>query len=111
MKSPTQKLIAPVSKVEIEIRDWITGSQAEYIDEALLMGVDMKPDMKTKSASFEKFDVKAINEETHREIEKFIVSVNGETKDILKIVGDLPADDYNFIKKEINTRRKKKVLD
>ena len=104
----TKKIITPIAKVEVIMNDWITGGEAEYIDEALMAGVEMKPDMANKTASFGKFDTKAIVEQAHREIEKFVVLV-GESKDVLKEVLALPEADYEFIRAEIAKRRKKKI--
>jgi len=110
MNSPTKKVTTPQAKVEIEIKDWINGQDAEYIDEALMAGVKIKPDMGHKTATVSDFNTAVINEQAHREIEKFVVSVNGVTENILKTILDLPEDDYNFVKDEIGTRRTKKKL-
>lgn len=108
MQSPTQKIIAPTSGVEIEIKDWISGGDAEYIDSAIMSGVDIKPDIIKKTATTGKFDTAVLLEQDHRLIEKFIVSVAGITEKILDAIKDLPEDDYAFVKDECNKRRKKK---
>ena len=105
MNSPTQKITTPLAKAEIELKDWITGAEAEYIEEALMSGVDIKPDLANKTANFGKFNVGAINDQVHREIEKFVVSVNGETKDVLKAITSLPEEDYDFVKDTISDKR------
>lgn len=112
MNTPTKKITTPIAKAEVEIKDWITGADAEYVDEALMAGVEIKPDIVNKTAQMGKFDTKTLTIETHRLIEKFVVSVNGETKDVLKLVTGLPEDDYELIKDEISQRRstKKKQL-
>ena len=110
MNTLTKKIITPQVKVEIEIKDWITGSEAEYIDEALLSGVDIKQESSGKMSTG-KFNVNVIAEQTHREIEKFIVSVDGSKEKILDAVGKLPENDYAFVIKEISNRRKKKEIE
>ncbi len=109
MKSPTKKITTPQAEVEIEIKDWITGAEAEHIDEVLLSGVDIKPEVSGKMTTG-KFDTGVVTEQIHREIAKFVVSVGGSTDKILEQIGNLPEDDYAFIITEIGTRRKKKVL-
>ncbi len=109
MNIPTQKITTPISKTEVEIKDWITGGDAEYIDQALMSAVDIRIDETNKKINPGKFDTGSIVEQIHREIERFIVSVNGQTKDIVKLVTGLPEDDYDFVKIEIEKRRKKKV--
>jgi len=110
MNTPTKKIKTPLAGAEIEIKDWITGGDAEYIDEALMAGVAVKPDLANKTAKLSDFDTKAINNEAHREIEKFIVSVDGVKDGVVKLVMNLPEDDYDFIKTEIANRRKKKEV-
>ena len=110
MNTLTKKIITPQAKVEIEIKDWITGSEAEYIDEALLSGVDIKPEASGKMSTG-KFNINVIAEQTHREIEKFIISVDGSKEKVLDAVGKLPENDYAFVIKEISNRRKKKEIE
>jgi len=109
MKSPSKTIITPQAKAEIEIKDWITGAEAEYCDGVLLSGIDIKPETSGK-ASMGKFDTNVITEQIHREIEKFVVSVNGSTEKVLAKVQEIPEDDYAFVIAEISKRRKKKGL-
>jgi len=108
--TPTKKITTSKAGAEIEIKDWINGQDAEYIDEALMKGVKITPNMANKSAQVSDFNTAVINEQAHREIEKFVVSVNGSTENVLKTILELPEDDYNFVKDEISTRRTKKKL-
>jgi len=110
MNAPTKKIITPQAKVEIEIKDWITGAEAEYIDNVLLSGVEIKPEASGK-ISTGKFDTDVITEQIHREIEKFIVSVGGLTEKVFDEVGKLPEEDYAFVIAEISKRRKKKGIE
>ena len=110
MNTSIKKIITPQAKVEIEIKDWITGSEAEYIDEALLSGVDIKPEPSGKMSTG-KFNINVIAEQTHREIEKFIISVDGSKEKVLDAIGKLPENDYAFVIKEISNRRKKKEIE
>ena len=110
MNAPTQKLTTPIAKLVIEIKGWITGEEAEYVDDALMSKVDVKPNQSGK-ADFGKMDVAtALTEQVHREIEKFIVSIDGHKEKVLDTVLKLPEEDYTFIQKEINSRRKKKLI-
>lgn len=108
--TPTKKIVTPKSGVEVEIKDWITGQDAEYIDQALMDGVEIQPDMARKTATAKKFNMGAIKELAHREIEKFVVSVAGATENVVTAVLDLPEEDYNFICDEIGSRRSKKKI-
>lgn len=109
MNSPTKNIKTPIAGAEVEIKDWITGEEAEHIEAALTENVDVKPDQKT-GANFGKFDVsKALFEHTKREIKSFVASVNGEKGDVVKAVMSLPEEDYRFVTAEISKRRKKKL--
>lgn len=99
MNAQTKKITTPITKVEIEIKEWITGADAEYISEAILEGVKIKTEKNT--ANLDKFNMSALAEQTHREIEKFVVSVNGVKENILKTVMELPESDYEFVKEAI----------
>jgi len=105
MESPTKKIKAPVSGAEIEIKSWISGADAEYIDEVLLSAVKITPDPLNKTANISDFDTNTVRESTHREIEKFIVSVDGKKENIVDEVCSLPEEDYEFVLGEIKARR------
>jgi len=112
MESPIKKIKAPVSKIDIEIKDWITGAESEYIDEVLLGAVKIKPDLVNKTASVSDFDTNTMKESAHREIETFVVAVNGKKENIVDEVCGLPEQDYEFVLSEIKARRpdKKKAI-
>jgi len=107
MNAPTKTIETPIAKAKIEIKDWITGQEAEHIEAALLEAVKATPE-KSGNIKFGEYNVAAINEQSHREIEAFVISINGVKENILKEALSLPDEDYEFLKKEIQTRRKKK---
>lgn len=108
MNTQTKKIKTPQSGIEIEIKDWITGEEAEYIEEALFEGIEVKPDIATRNVNINKFNTSAIKKQFHREVEKFIVAVGDQKDNILKAVQSLPEADYLFIKEEISKRRENK---
>ena len=106
----THKITTPVGNAEVEIKDWITGREAEYIDELSYEAVAVKADF-TGKADIDSVDIKKILTETnHRKVEKFVVSVNGSTENILDTVLNLHEDDYQFILDSIDEQRKKNSL-
>lgn len=108
MQTPTNKIKTPMAGAEVEIKEWITGGDAEYIDQALMEGLEVKPDSSGQRPQFGKFNTETINKQVHREIECFVVSVNGNKEKVLENVKGLPEEDYEFIKKEISDKRGKK---
>lgn len=104
----THKITTPIGNVEVEIKDWITGREAEYIDELLYESLAVKADL-TGNADVSNVDLKKITSETdHRKIETFIVSVGGNAENILDAVLDMHEDDTRFILDYIDQQRKKK---
>jgi hypothetical protein len=105
----THKITTPIGKAEVEIRDWITGRQAEYIDELMYEAIAVKADMAGKT-DIGNIDLKKIISETnHRKIEVFVVSVNGNSEDVLTdVVLNMHEEDYQFILDSIDEQRKKK---
>lgn len=108
MQPTTQKLTTPVAKVEIEIKDWISVSEAEYIDEAAFQSMDIG--LKGNRPEVSKINVsKLLTEDRHRAIEKFIISVDGQSEKVVETIMGLPEEDGVFIDEEIKKRRKKKL--
>ena len=109
MNAPIKTIETPIAKAKLEIKDWITGQEAEHIEAALLEAVKATPE-KSGNIKFGEYNIAAINEQVHREIEAFIISINGVKENILKEVLSLPDEDYEFVKKEVADRRKKKEV-
>jgi hypothetical protein len=104
----TLKITTPTGKQEVEIKAWITGRDAEYIDELMYEAVAVKANM-TGTADISNIDLKKmISETNHRKIQTFVVSIAGSTDDILNAVLDMHEDDTKFILDAIDEQRKKK---
>lgn len=104
----TNKITTPVGKQEIEIRAWISGRQAEYIDELTYEAVAVKASVGGVT-DVEKVDLKKIiTEANHRKIETFVLSVDGVKDDLLNKVLDMHETDTAFIVDRIEDQRKKK---
>ncbi len=102
------KITTPIGSREIEIKSWITGREAEHLDELMYEAMAVKADM-TGKADIGKIDMKKmISETNHRKIETFVLSIDGVKDDILNKVLDMHEDDTNFILDAIEGQRKKK---
>lgn len=103
----TKKITTPTGS-EVEIKEWITGREAEHIDELMYEAVAVKTDL-TGKTDIENVDLKKMIAETnHRKIETFVVSIDGAKDDLLNKVLDMPEDDTKFILDAIEDQRKKK---
>lgn len=104
----TNKITTPIGKEIVEIKQWITGREAEYIDEltyeavAVKAGIGGTPDIQNVDLK------KIITESNHRKIEKFVVSIDGVKDDLLNKVLDMNEQDTAFIVDAIEDQRKKK---
>jgi hypothetical protein len=119
MQNNTHIIETPFGKHKVEIKDWITGEDREYINEPLYGSVKMKPEIVANKPDMKmgEFDVnKFIKESDHREYEKFVVSVDG-LKEIEHEGAKIPAwqfvlkmheDDTAFVKADIDSSAKKK---
>jgi hypothetical protein len=111
MQIPTKIIETPVGKHKVEIKEWITGRDREYINEPMYNAVQTKPRVIAgkPDVEFGKFDVQGfITESGHREIEKFVVSIDGNKEKVLEAVLDMHESDYEFIKDAIEAIGKKK---
>lgn len=104
----THKITTPIDKAEVEIKSWITGKEAEFIDELMYEAVAVKADMAGK-ADIGNVDLKKIIADTnHRKIETFVIAIGDSKDNILDTCLALHEDDYKFILDSIDEQRKKK---
>lgn len=120
MQAPTRTIETPIGKHKVEIKDWITGRQREYINEPLYSSVKAKPQVVQGKPDMQmgEFDVNTfISESGHRELESFVVAVDGQKemefdgKQIKAwefVLDGMHENDGEFIKKEIENTAKKK---
>ena len=118
MDRPITKLNLPVSKYDLEIVNWITAKEAEYIDEPFFDAAQFGGRIEGNVA---KLDIKEIRtraayfETIHRSIEIMIIKltvVKGDKtetltdgKKILSLMLDLPESDYELATKKIDELR------
>lgn len=111
MQPQTRTIETPVGKHKVEIREWISGRQREYINEPMYSAVDTSTKVEggKVNVGFPKVDVRQfITESEHREIETFVVSVDGKAEKVLDLVLDMNEEDTAFVKSEISKIAKKK---
>lgn len=111
MQAPTKTIETPRGKHKVEIKEWITGKDREYINEPMYSAVQTKtsniggkPDMQIGNIDIKSF----ITESGHREITTFVVSVDGVKEKVLEAVLGMHEDDTAFVKEQIEAVSKKK---
>lgn len=110
MDRKTIKIKTPIGGDEVEINEWITGAEAEYIDQPMSeafaearvrISMNVPTDMKNSSAV-----------DNHRTIEKFVVSINGSKENVVDTIKGWNEGDFFFVINRCNALReefKKKV--
>lgn len=107
MNPNTIKIETPVTKTSIELREWITGKQAEYIQQPIFQAVDVRTN-EDGSPKVGAIALERVVESNHRKIESFVVSFNDEKENLMDKILALPENDFNFIVDKIEELRKKK---
>lgn len=106
---PTFTIETPIGKSKIELREWITGREREYIDAPMYSAVSATPKQLGKQTSIEigKIDITTlVTEQSHRKITTFVVSIDGNKENILERVLDMHEDDMAAIEAEIESKKK-----
>lgn len=100
--STTYTIKTSVSGTPVELRKWITGKQREEINAILMSAMKMKADtMGRGEGEMSEGFAEAFAKSEHKEIEAFVVSVNGQTDNIVEAVLSLPEADTEEVKNEI----------
>ena len=82
----------------VVLRDFITGAHERYIQNAFMENVDIHT---TNGKSDFNIPSTRANEAENRTIESVVMSVDGATEDIVKLILDLPSDDKREVMNEI----------
>lgn len=96
----TNKIITPVNKVEVELKGYITGRDKQNIEGIMLEAADFQADENGEYKA--KISGKVATLMTNKKIEAVVVSVGGETTNVLDKVLDLISEDYDFVLEEID---------
>lgn len=87
---------------EVEIKSYITGGEQRQIDGILIDSMDVNIADKTAELNAKKSKADIIYQQENKLIEIMVISINGETNDIVKKILEMKTADYNCIIKEIN---------
>lgn len=106
-ETKTSEITTPVNGHVLEIKDWITGRDVEHINGAFFEGTKVKPTA-GGNVEFGAIDLGKSTEVTHRNIEAWIVAVDGVKESVLEDVLNMHKDDYAFVVASIDEMSKKK---
>ena len=94
------KITTPINKVEVELKDWITGRDEQDIQRPI---TSVKLQIGIKGAGVGEIDVgKAMEESKNIAVQKVVISADGKTGDILNAILDMHKQDYQFVMNEVD---------
>jgi len=107
MARETTKFKTPVDKHEVEIYTYLTGGESEQIQDVMFDSVNME--IGTEVGGNIKGSV--MRKSSDKTLEIMLVSIDGETDDLLKKIKDFRKEDYKFAVEKINEITKEEVSD
>lgn len=98
---PTTTLDLPQSAGKVIIYDWLTGGEVEQIQSSMkdVIGINVKG--KEAEINFDRIDLETAQAFNKVLVEKYVVSVNDKSENIVADLKDLPNDDYNFVLQKV----------
>ncbi|MCX6113139.1 MAG: hypothetical protein NTY22_07675 [Proteobacteria bacterium] len=105
----TKIIETPIEKHKVEVKLWLTGLdrralRSVYVENAKIEMVGDKPEIKNISGSL-------VDKAEDKAIEIMVVSVDGNSEDIVKRILEMKDEDCDFVIKSINeiTNEKKTI--
>jgi len=93
------EIITPFIKHKVELKDFITGREANEIQKPVL---DLKMNINASKGSEGEFSIGDISEKmTDNMIKIIVVSIDGDKKDIVNRLKDMRNEDYKFVLREV----------
>ena len=101
----TKEIITPIGKNKVVLKSFITMNEEKAI-KRIMKDIDVTVESKVGGEPTQKlkpFNMADKLEETeNKAIEIIVISIDGETENILERLGKMNSKDGNFVKKEIN---------
>ena len=96
----TKIIKTPKMKVEVELKEWISGKEGEEIDAPM---TDIKFKINQLGQGATELNVgEAMRKSVEIAVNIVVLKIDGETRDIWKRVQEMPKVDYKFILKEVD---------
>lgn len=99
MTRETTKITLPTSKLEVEIKSYVTGGEKQELMKFLMRGASIDPKSSTINGDIK---IETVMEANDKAIEMLVVSFNGSKENILQSVKDLRVKDYDYLKTAID---------
>lgn len=107
MEREQREIVTPIQKKKIKMYAYLTGRELEYVQEPLFQAMQVKSATVGKDVELGGLDINKMRESSHRLIEKYIISVDGNKDKVLDQVLDMRHEDYQSVLDELNKSIKK----
>ena len=102
MERETKEIIIPVGKNKIIIKSWLTGRERRAIRSVLLEEVKFGQTGEGEVAPEYNIQGSVLNKAQDKAFESVIVSIDGNSDDIVNNILDMRDKDFDFVVKEID---------
>lgn len=98
MERETKTVVTPIGKQKIVLKAWITGREKRELRNVFLAKVKIAGGVAETDVN----SVDVINAAENKAIDTVVVSIDGDSKNLLDKILDMRSQDYNFVIGEIN---------
>ena len=96
----THEIITPLKGHKVVLRSWITGRESQKIDNAMVQGIGVTQQGKKQQLT-PQIKEAALSAQENAAIESIVVSVDGNSNDVLNRVLDMRKQDYQAVVDEV----------
>lgn len=108
MERETKTITTPKMNVEVVLHTYITGREAEAIQDPLFKAMSVKPTREGKEMQVGDIDTSKVRESNHLALKFVVKSVGGNPENVVDALLDMPSEDYNFVVESVEEITKKK---
>lgn len=111
IETTTQEITTTKAKAKVVIKDWITAREMQAVQGVIFekMKLDLSPAAQREGTALpSNIDPSAAVEMQNKQVETYVVSVNGVTENVLDTLLSLPDADFNEVVAHINSLDSKK---
>lgn len=96
----TKTIKTPIDKIEVVLKEYITGRDKRAIKGIMLGGMQLQLENGGTKSNINAGDITVKTE--NKAIETIVISVGGDTENVLDKILDLKGKDYDYVIDEIN---------
>lgn len=105
IQATTQTIKTKITETEVVIKDWITAGEQQAVNSVIFdnVKIDMSEANRREGGNpVQDINPKSAVEMQNKQVEVYVVSVNGETENIMETLLSLPDADFQEVVSHIN---------